>query len=931
MNYFHLSIDEVESSLKSNISKGLSNNEVIKLQSEYGPNELKDKGIKSPFFILLEQLGETLVLILIIAAVISAFLGEIVDSIAIAIIVILNAILGVTQEYRAEKAMLALKKMSVSLVKCVRDGVVKEIAAPELVPGDVVYFEAGNIVPADCRLIECSLLRIQEAALTGESEPMEKQVELMQGQNIPVGDQLNMAFMGTLISNGRGKAIVTATAMNTELGKIASMIQNVSNEPTPLQKRLSKLGQNLAVIAFVLVAIVFILGISRGNDIRIFLENVNSNFAEALLTFLRSEDVRLMFLTAVSLAVAAVPEGLPAVVTIALALGARKMLKRNALIRKLPAVETLGSVTTICSDKTGTLTENRMTVTILDIAGHRLELSNQRQEYPLSDLEKLPALALLLTGGALCNDAVLHIEDDGKFKTIGDPTENALLIAASHFCLKKFNLDQELPRINEVPFDSERKMMSTVHQLIKEPTQKLLSNILKLFGDGNGFYVFTKGAVDSLLKVSTFAMDNNQIVTLDKQRRERIINANDSLAQNGMRILGIACKKAAHAFQKSDQNAIEHELVFIGMSAMIDPPRAEVKQSVIECKLAGIRPVMITGDHPLTASYIASELGIKQNGHILTGQDLNNMSQSDLDNKIENVSVFARVSPEHKLRIIQSLQKKGHVVAMTGDGVNDAPALKKADIGVAMGITGTDVSKEASDMVLLDDNFATIVSAVAEGRVIYDNIKKFLKYLMTSNSGEIWVMLFGPFLGMPLALLPLQILWINLVTDGFPALALGIEKAERNTMCRPPYHPGESIFAGGLGLHILWVGLLMGAVPLLTGFFYWLKGAQEWQTMIFTILTFSQLGHALAIRSNRDSLFTIGFLSNKTMASAIILSFILQLVILYTPLRTIFGLSLLSIKDLCIAILLSSVVFWAVEFEKLLFRSNFNCKAKEEM
>ncbi len=917
MNYYNMSSINIENEFATSSVQGLTDTEIHIRRTKYGQNELQEKGLKSPFAILFEQLRETLVLILIIAAVISAFLGEGIDAIAIGVIVILNAILGVTQEYRAEKAMLALKKMSIAHVKCLRNGSVEEIPATELVPGDVILLEAGNIVPADCRLIEASLLRIQEAALTGESEPIEKQTEPLQSQNVALGDQLNMGFMGTLISNGRGKGIITATGMNTELGKIASMIQSVSNEPTPLQKRLSRLGKNLAVIAFFLVAIVFTLGILRGEDFKLFLQNMNTNIFNALLTFLEGEDVRLMFLTAVSLAVAAVPEGLPAVVTIALALGARKMLQRNALIRKLPAVETLGSVTAICSDKTGTLTENRMTVTILDIAGHRMEIAGPDAKLAPDVSEKFPALTVLLAGGALCNDAVLHIENDGSLKAIGDPTENALLIAASRFGINKANLDTSFPRVNEVPFDSVRKRMSTVHE-VKTDLSKyhILTCIFKQQSTPGTFFVFAKGAVDSLLNVSSLVMENCNIVELDKQQIKKILLANDSLAQNGMRVLGIAYKMSTTEFKKGNQKEIEKDLIFVGLSAMIDPPRPEVKRAVDICKRAGIRPLMITGDHPLTASYIAGELGIRQNGSVLTGRELDIMNQVDLDNSIDTVSVFARVSPEHKLKIIQSLQKRGNVVAMTGDGVNDAPALKKADIGVAMGITGTDVSKEASDMVLLDDNFATIVAAVSEGRVIYDNIKKFIKYLMTSNSGEIWVMLLSPFIGMPLALLPLQILWINLVTDGFPALALGVEKAERNTMERPPYHPGESIFSGGIGVHILWVGLLMGLVPLATGYYYWSKGLEQWQTILFTILTFSQLGHAIAIRSHQDSIFTIGFFSNKAMAGAFFLTFLLQVIVLYTPLRSIFGLALLSLTDFLIAIFLSSIVFWAVEIEK---------------
>jgi Ca2+-transporting ATPase len=910
--------EEIEKELGTSSNNGLTSDEIVKLLAKHGPNELQEKGVKSPVAILIEQLGETLVIILIIAAIVSALLGEVIDAIAIGIIVVLNAILGVTQEYRAEKAMQALKKMNVATVKALRNGSIVEIKATDLVPGDCILLEAGNVVPADCRLVEVVLLKIQEAALTGESDAIEKNIDVLKGDNIPLGDQLNMAFMGTLVTHGRGKAIVTNTGMNTELGKIAALIQNVSNDPTPLQKRLSILGKNLSIIAFILVAVVFNLVIARGNDLKLFLDTFKVDFWQAFLSLLKGHDFREMFLTAVSLAVAAVPEGLPAVVTIALALGARKMLKRKALIRKLPAVETLGSVTTICSDKTGTLTENRMTVTKIHSSGLTIDLADNKNQIDSSLLDSQKALSYLIIGGALCNDGSLQIAEDATVKTIGDPTETALLVATAKAKIYKAELDVNFPRINEVPFDSERKRMSTVHKII--PGRNTQFHRILDLSPNEQYLIFVKGAVDSLLDVSNRVFENSQICELTQEKKQEIVNANNVFAQNGMRVLGVAFRHTTEVYNSGDMKAIEKDLIFVGMSAMIDPPRTEVKDAVATCKSAGIRPVMITGDHPLTASFIAGELGIRQNDELLTGQVLEKISEEELDKRVLTTSVFARVSPEHKLRIIKSLQKQGHVVAMTGDGVNDAPALKKADIGVAMGITGTDVSKEASDMVLLDDNFATIVAAVSEGRVIYDNIKKFVKYLMASNSGEIWVMLLGPFLGMPLALLPLQILWINLVTDGLPALALGIEKAERNTMARPPSKPGESIFAGGAGIQILWVGLLMAIVPLCTGFFYWNQGQGQWQTMLFTILTFSQLGNALAVRSNTESIFTIGFLSNKAMSGALVITFFLQIVVLFTPVREIFDLQQLSVVDFLIAIGLSSIVFWAVEIEKLIKR-----------
>jgi Ca2+-transporting ATPase len=700
--------------------------------------------------------------------------------------------------------------------------------------------------------------------------------------------------------------------METELGRIAAMIQTVDREPTPLQRRLEQLGRGLAVVALGLVSVIFALGLLRG------------------------EDVTLLFLTAISMAVAAVPEGLPAVVTIALALGAQRMLKRRAIIRKLAAVETLGSVTVICSDKTGTLTENRMTVAVLDVAGHRVDLTEHlRRAAPVIDptdeqsplLSDQPALALLLVGGALCNEAVLKSNGDapGSFHTVGDPTEGALVVAAAQLGLSKAELEQSFPRVGEVPFDSERKRMTTVHTFPTSTSQ--IPRALETVRDwvreigAPPYFAFTKGAVDSLLDVSTQVWVNDRTEPLTDDWRRRILVANDQLAQSGMRVLGVGFRPMESHSVNGDGDTPERGLIFVGLVGMIDPPRPEVKEAVLTCKTAGIRPVMITGDHPLTARHIARELGIAADGHILTGRDLARLSVAELEGVVEEVSVYARVSPEHKLKIVQALQNRGHIVAMTGDGVNDAPALKKADIGVAMGITGTDVSKEAADMVLLDDNFATIVAAVEEGRVIYDNIRRFIKFLMTTNSAELWVMLLAPFLGMPLPLLPLQILWLNLMTDGPPALALSVEPAERDIMRRLPYHPNERIFGRGMGRHIIWVGLFMGAVSLGVGYWYWYTAHPNWQTMVFFTLTLSQLSHVLAIRSERDSLFIIGLLSNKPLLGAVIATIILQLAVVYVPfLQGIFMTMGLSAGDLALSMALSTVVFSGVELEKWLIR-----------
>ena len=900
----------------SSIENGLTNAEAAERLAEFGPNELVERGLKSPWRILWEQLTSTMVVILIIAAVVSAFLGDFKDSIAILAIVIVNAILGFRQEYRAEQAMAALKKMAVPTVKVRREGHVHEISARELVPGDIVLLETGNLVPADCRLLESTNLRVEEAALTGESVPVEKDADFVATSSAPLGDRLNMVFMGTVVTYGRGLGLVVKTGMETELGNIATLIQATGQEATPLQRRLDQLGKGLAVAALFLVAIVFFLGLLRG------------------------EDIRLMFLTAISMAVAAVPEGLPAVVTIALALGAQRMLKRRALIRKLHAVEGLGSVTVICSDKTGTLTENRMTVIILDVAGHRVDLVEElRRESQRSisspcvepdkrvvnSVREHPVLPLLLAGGALSNDALLECEGD-DYHIIGDPTEGALLVSAARVGLEKETLEEIFPRVSEVPFESDRKRMTTVHQVkdwvvpgIGELPRGLISNRGR---DGQpSFVAFTKGAVDSLLDVCDRVLVEDQVEPLNDSWRDRIMKANNEQAQSGVRVLGVAGRPWDDLPQKTDQENLENELIFIGLVGMIDPARPEVKDAVHICKTAGIRPVMITGDHPLTARYIAEELGISKNGRILTGDELGSISAEDLEKVVDEVSVYARVSPEHKLNIVQALQKKGQIVAMTGDGVNDAPALKKADIGVSMGITGTDVAKEASDIVLLDDNFATIVAAVEEGRRIYDNIRKFIKYTMTSNAGEIWVMLLAPFTGMPFPLLPLQILWINLVTDGLPGLALAIEPAERKIMQRPPFHPKENIFGRGMGRDILWVGVLMGLVSLIVGYWYWAIGHPYWQTMVFTTLTLSQMGNALAIRSQRESLFKIGLLSNRAMLSAVLLTFVLQMAVVYVPFfQSIFQTGPLALGDLLVSLLLSTVVFWGVEIQKWLIR-----------
>lgn len=916
LHWYQLEPTDVLRQLGTDSAQGLSSVAVTQRLAQYGPNELQEQAVESPWLLLWKQLTATMVLILIAAAIVSAALGDYRDAIAIVAIVIFNAALGFKQEYQAEQAMAALKKLAVPTVRVRRDGAVLERSARDLVPGDIVRLEAGNLVPADCRVLRSINLRIEEASLTGESEPTDKTTSALSAAELPVGDRHNMAYMGTMVTYGHGMAVVTDTGMSTELGKIAQAIQTATPEPTQLQKRLDQLGKGLAIAILILITLIFGLGLLRG------------------------EDFTAMFLTAVSLGVAAVPEGLPAVVTIALALGAQRMFKQRALIRKLPAVETLGSVTVICSDKTGTLTENRMTVTFLSVAGHHVDLSAHLRHASLSAdastehsavLKQHPILTWLLTGAALCNDASLEPDpkDPQYFNAIGDPTEGALVVAAAHLGLWKVDLEHHFPRVHEIPFDADRKRMTTVHPC---PTtaDHLPPGLTQIWAQGLAlidapYLAFTKGAVDHMLQVSSRAWVDSAITPLNQDLHQRITYANNQLAQKGMRVLGLAMRPLATLPSEQLGLALEQDLVFLGIVAMIDPPRPEVKDAVLTCKRAGIRPVMITGDHPLTAQYIAQELGIATDDQLLTGQELAPLTDHKLNTLVEEVSIYARVTPQHKLDIVQALQQRGHIVAMTGDGVNDAPALKKADIGVAMGITGTDVAKQAADMVLLDDNFTTIVAAVREGRVIYDNIRKFIKYTLTGNGGELWVIILAPLLGMPLPLLPLQILWINLLADGLLALALSVELAECNIMNRPPFHPQESVFSRGVGRDILWLGLLLGLVLLGVGYGAWNPDSashlERWRTLVFTTLALSRIGMAQTMRSERDSLFQIGVWSNRPILGAVILTFGLQLMVLYIPfLQRIFQTTSLSLTEFMVCLLLAGVCFWAYELKKWLIR-----------
>ncbi len=864
--YWHtLSEGAIFESLRTR-TEGLNSEEVRQRLEKFGYNEIKETKRKTPFKMFLDQFKDFMILILIAAAIISGIVGEPIDTIAIIVIVIINGIVGFVQEYRAEKAVQALKKMAESYINVRRNNAIHSVPVSEIVPGDIVMLETGNIVPADIRLLEVAQLKIDESALTGESIPVEKFSQQMHDPSVSLGDRKNMAYKGTVVTYGRGTGVVVATGMETELGRIAALIQEEEEVKTPLQKRLTSFGKWLSLVCLAICAIVFILGVLRG------------------------EPIALMFLTAVSLAVAAIPEALPAVITISLALGAKKMVRENALIRKLAAVETLGSVTYICSDKTGTLTQNRMKVQAIFIENQIFkvdELPNIVTKYPD-----------FFTALALSNDA--RFDKDSNI--IGDPTETALCLLAMENGFNKFDLNEKFPRIGEIPFDSERKCMTTIHKL----------------EDGRNVS-FTKGAIDSLLERSIGFLNNG---TIDKNLAT-VNKANLKMAANGLRVIAIAMRTWNTLPEKLNPLDIEDKLIILGLVGMIDPPRQEVKEAIKQCKTAGIIPVMITGDHPVTARSIAYQLGIitDDTQAIITGKELDAMPMEEFEKKVEHIRVYARVAPEQKLKIVKALQDRGQYVAMTGDGVNDAPALKRADIGVAMGIMGTEVSKEASHMILLDDNFATIVKAVKEGRRIFDNIRKFIKYTMTSNSGEIWAISLAPVFGLPVPLLPIHILWINLATDGLPGLALAAEPPERNVMNRPPRHPKESIFAHGLGAHIIWVGLLMGIVPLLTQVWGLMTGEVHWQTMVFTILCLSQMGHSLAIRSEKESLFTLGLLSNKLLLGAVFLTFVLQLMIIYVPfLNQIFKTQPLRLSELILCIVLSSVVFIAVEIEKLVKR-----------
>ncbi len=882
-----LDTQSVITKLQTDLHSGLTEKEASRRLKEHGPNTLLTIDRKHWYTLFGRQFTDVLIIILLVAAVIAWATGDLTDTVMILIIVILNASLGFSQEYRAEKAMAAMKRLEQPHVLVRRDGELLQISSQDLIPGDIMSIEAGGRVPADGRLIEATHLKLDESHLTGESIAVTKSIRTLHRKDLPLGDRANLIFMGTTVNTGHAWAVVSETGMRTELGRVAHLLQTVEERKTPLQARLAYLGKWLAVAALGMTAVIFIAGLLRG------------------------EPLDLMLLTAISLAVAVIPEGLPAVVTITLALGAQRMVQRNALIRKLPAVETLGCVTTICSDKTGTLTQNLMSVELVylnrqlvDVTGngYRPEGNFYKKGKELNPRTD-PVLLKLLKTGVLCTNAHLK-QEKGQWTILGDPTEGALLVVAAKAGLWKEKLAEEYPRIDEIPFDSARKLMTTVH---RDPKGQI--------------WAFTKGSIEEILRRSTAVMEEEEIKPLTRHRHDEIVRINRELASDGVRVLGCAMRRLETMPPPKNLGDVEEDMVFLGLFGMLDPPRPEVKMAVTRCREAGIRPVMITGDHRITADAIATNLEVKYpEDRILTGEDLEAMTTEQLEPQVQEVSVYARVSPEHKMKIIQALKHRGEIVAMTGDGVNDAPALRSADIGVAMGRGGTDVAREASEMVLLDDNFATIVSAVGEGRIIYDNIRKFTRYMLSTNSGEILTMFLAIIFGLPLPLLPIQILWMNLVTDGLPALALGVEPAESEIMRRPPRHPKESIFAGGLGFHIIWVGLLMGLATI--SVFAWTLRYHDLihgRTMVFFTLTMFQMFHVMAIRSERDSLWRIGLLTNVKLLGAVFLTVVLQLVITYSSLlQPVFRTTALTAGELMACIAVASTVYFAAEGEKVL-------------
>ncbi|EEM61703.1 MULTISPECIES: cation-translocating P-type ATPase [Bacillus cereus group] len=886
-NWYSKTKDQTLIDLETNEQHGLTEEIVNERLTQYGANELATKQKRSLWQRIFAQINDVLVYVLIIAALISAFVGEWADASIIALVVVLNAVIGVVQESKAEQALEALKKMATPKAIVKRDGELKEIPSEHVVPGDIVMLDAGRYIPCDLRLIETANLKVEESALTGESVPVDKDAiyhPFMQSdEQVPLGDQKNMAFMSTLVTYGRGVGVAVETGMNSQIGKIATLLHEAADDMTPLQKSLAQVGKYLGFVAVAICIVMFLIG------------------------FLQGRDTLEMFMTAISLAVAAIPEGLPAIVSIVLAIGVQRMIKQNVIIRKLPAVEALGSVTIICSDKTGTLTQNKMTVTHFysDNTYDQLERLNVN-----NDTQRL-----LLENMVLCNDASYNNESQ-----TGDPTEIALLVAGSTFNMQKDHLEKIHERVNELPFDSDRKMMSTVHTY------------------DESYYSMTKGAIDKLLPLCTHIFKNGKIEGLTEDDKNQILEAAEVMSQEALRVLSFAFKQ--YNSSDVDIDHLEENLIFIGLVGMIDPPRTEVKDSISECKKAGIRTVMITGDHKDTAFAIAKELGIAEEiSEIMIGTELDNISDTELANKINHLHVFARVSPEHKVKIVKALRAKGNIVSMTGDGVNDAPSLKQADVGVAMGITGTDVAKGAADVVLTDDNFSSIVKAVEEGRNIYRNIKKSILFLLSCNFGEIIALFLAILLGWATPLRPIHILWVNLITDTLPALSLGVDPEDPDVMKEKPRHAKESLFSGSVPF-LIFNGFVIGLLTLIA----FIAGAKFYtgdtnlfplfperidedallhaQTMAFVVLSFSQLVHSFNLRSRTKSIFSIGIFTNKYLVFSLLIGVLMQVCIIsIPPLANIFGVHALTMRDWGFVLLLSIIPLVVNEFIKLVKRN----------
>ncbi len=871
MDYYNYPVNKILSEFKTS-SKGLSQQEAEKRLEKYGLNEIKEEKKISPFQIFFNQFKSPLIYILLFAIIITLLIGEYTDSAIISIIVIVNAVLGFAQEYKAEKSIEALKKLTSLKATVVRDGKKQRILAKELVPGDIIILEEGEKIPADARLIEVISLETHESALTGESTPVAKEINPLKEKK-SVAEQSNMIFSGTVITKGRGKAIVVRTGMGTEIGKIAEMMQSEKEKQTPLQLTLAKFGKLLGIAIIVISIIVFLTGLLRGNEI-----------VE-------------MFIAAIALAVAAIPEGLPAVVTITLALGVTRLVKKNALVRKLHSVETLGSTNVICTDKTGTLTKDEMTVKELFINNKLIKVTGQGYSRKGIFLDSKPDdYELLLKVSALCNNATINHKE-----IFGDPTETALLVCAAKANLFREELEQDFPRIHELPFDSERKMMTTIH---KNKGKEI---------------AFVKGGPKQVIDNCSFYYKDGKIIRLTKSKKEEFLEKNREMASKALRVLAMAFRELPEKIKYSTEN-IEKNLVFVGFTGMIDPPRAEVKDAIELCRKAGIRVIMLTGDQRTTAKAIGIQIGLtNKDDKVITGMDIMDLSNKEFDNVVREVNVFARISPKDKIRIVDSLKKYGNVVAMTGDGVNDAPALKKADIGIAMGITGTDVSKEASDMILLDDNFASIVNTIKEGRGIYDNIKKFVEYLLSSNLGEILVIFVAMLIGMPLPLIAIYILWINLATDGLPALALSVDPIELGIMERKPRKKDSKIFSKNIILRMMAVGIIMciGTLALFK-LYDPVNNLVYAQTMAFSTLMMFQMFNVLNCRSEKNSIFKIGVFSNKYLIGAITISILLQIAVIHTPLAIFFKTTPLSLIDWVYVVLMSSTVLIFGETIKLI-------------